>query len=64
MYPNQDFISFFEEFVRIENRLQKKGLTMQSPEALELTEAVLEKFGAVMFYDQFPPILEKYGLKT
>ena len=32
MYPNQDFISFFEEFVRIEKRLQKKGLTMQSPE--------------------------------
>lgn len=64
MYPNQDFLSFFEEFVRIENRMKSQGLTMQSPEGQKLTDAVFKKFGAVIFYDQFPPLLEKYGLKT
>lgn len=64
MYPNQDFLSFFEEFVRIENKLKKKRLTMQSPEGMQMIEGVLNKFGAVMFYDHFPPLLEKYGLKT
>lgn len=64
MYPNQDFVSFFEEMVRIENGLKSKGLTMMSPEGQRLNNALLKRFDAEIFFDQFPPLLEKYGLKT
>lgn len=64
MYPNQDFISFFEELIRIENNLKSKGLDLLSPEGQRLNTALLKKYGTELFLDQYPPLLQKYGLKT
>ncbi|OLY92034.1 hypothetical protein BUE76_09090 [Cnuella takakiae] len=64
MYPNQDFLSFFESLMRIENDLKEKGLTLLSPEGQDLNNALLKKFGCEIFIDQYPPLLAKYGLKT
>jgi mannose-6-phosphate isomerase-like protein (cupin superfamily) len=64
MYPNQDFVSFFEEIVRIDNTLKAKGLTQESDEGKNLLDNLMEQFGLEMFPDQFPPILEKYGLNV
>ncbi|QHT67852.1 cupin domain-containing protein [Rhodocytophaga rosea] len=62
LYLNQDFLSFFEEFMRIMNQLQKKGLTLESNEGQKLNNALLAKYGIEMFPEQFPPIIAKYGL--
>jgi mannose-6-phosphate isomerase-like protein (cupin superfamily) len=62
LYPNQDFLSFFEDFQRMLKQLGEKGLTLESEEGQKLNNALLEKFGIEMFPEQFPPILEKYGL--
>lgn len=64
MYPNQDFLSYFEEFTRIENRLKSKDLGMNSAEGEKLLNDLNKRFGIEVFFDQFPPLLEKYGLKT
>jgi mannose-6-phosphate isomerase-like protein (cupin superfamily) len=62
IYPNQDFLSFYEEFQRILNQLQSKGLALDSEEGKKLNNALLKKYGIEMFPEQFPPIIEKYGL--
>ena len=63
LYPNQDLITFFEDFLRMQKRLQNEGVSMQSPEFQKQNKELLDKFGIEMFPDQLPPILEKYGLK-
>jgi mannose-6-phosphate isomerase-like protein (cupin superfamily) len=62
IYLNQDFLSFFEELQRIQYQMQKKGLTLESGEGQKLNTALLEKYGIEMFPEQFPSIIEKYGL--
>jgi mannose-6-phosphate isomerase-like protein (cupin superfamily) len=64
IYLNQDLLDFFEEFVRIQNRLQKKELTIKSEEGQKLINTLLDRFGIAMFPDQFPPIIKKYGLSV
>lgn len=64
MYPNQDFISYFEEFDRIGNKLKTKGLGIDSAEGGKMINDLNKKFGIEIFFDQFPPLLQKYGLKT
>lgn len=62
IYPNQDFVSFFEELERMISKLQKKGLTLESQEGQKLNNALLEKYGIEWFPEKFPAIIEKYGL--
>lgn len=63
LYPNQDLISFFEDFLRMQKRLQKEGVSMQSAEFQKSNNELLQKFGIEMFPEQFPAILQKYGLR-
>jgi len=62
MYPNQDFPSFFEEMVRIKNRLKSKGLSHDSEEGINSLDKLYDQFGVEMFPEQFPAIIEKYDL--
>lgn len=64
MYPNQDFISYFEEFDRIGNKIKSKGLGIDSPESVKMIDDLNQKFGIEVFFEQFPPLLQQYGLKT
>lgn len=63
MYPNQDFINYFEDKIRIENELKSLGLEIDSPEGEKMNNDLDNKFGLEFFYDLFPPLIEKYGLK-
>lgn len=63
MYPNQDLLSMFDEYVRIENKMKSQGIGMQSPEASKLVDELMKKYGITMYPEKFPPIIEKYGLK-
>ncbi|MEO6000167.1 MAG: cupin domain-containing protein [Chitinophagaceae bacterium] len=62
IYLNQDLLSMFDEYTRIGIKLKSKGLEMQSPEGINLTDELMKKFGITMFPDKFPPIIQKYGL--
>jgi mannose-6-phosphate isomerase-like protein (cupin superfamily) len=62
LFLNQDFVSFFEDFQRMMNQLQQKGLSLESDKGQQLNNALLEKYGIEMFPEQFPPIIQKYGL--
>jgi hypothetical protein len=64
MCPNQDFISYFEEMVRIENKLKSVGLGVDSVEGEKMMNDLNNKFGLVFFFDLYPPLVKKYGLKT
>ncbi|WP_207632900.1 cupin domain-containing protein [Foetidibacter luteolus] len=64
MYLNQDFISYFEEFARTGNNLKSKGLGINSSEGEKIINDLNQKFGVEIFFDQYPPLLQKYGLKT
>lgn len=64
LYPNQDLITFFEDFLRMQKRLQNEGISMQSPEFQKLNGELLQKFGIEMFPEKFPPLLKKYGLTS
>ncbi len=63
MYPNQDFVSYFEDFNRIIGKLKTRGLAPDSPEALKMFGELDNRFGVEVYFDQFPPLLQKYNLK-
>ena len=64
MYLNQDLLSMFDEYARTANKLKSKGIGMESPEGIKLTDELMKRFGITMFPEKFPPIIEKYGLKA
>ena len=64
MYFNQNFEDFLEElFYKILPDMAKQKTTRNDPEFAKRVEALNEKFGIVMFFDQRQPIIDKYGLK-
>ena len=62
IYPNQDFLSFFEDTERLRQQLASRGTTFQSAEGQSMFNALLQKYGIESFPELFPPIIQRYGL--
>lgn len=64
IYPNQNFLQYLEDMFRVYERLQLTNLAPETPEVQEYLVDLHKEYGIEIFYDKFPAIIEKYGLKV
>ena len=57
IYPNQDFLSYFEDGVRGRKWIKEKGLAFSSPEVQKAINDLNEKFGITFFPELYPPLI-------